>query len=319
MVKVMRENKKLIIIVPCYNEEETLEYTTKELTKKIEDLVNEGSISGDSGICFVNDGSSDNTSEILSKLADSDKRIALINLSRNFGHQYALLAGMKTVNADMVITVDADLQDSLDSMDEMVAKYHEGYEIVYGCREKRNEDTFLKKTTATLFYKIMKICCKRIYYNHADYRLMSRKALELLKEYNEKVVFLRGLIPHIGLKSATVYYDRASRIFGKTKYNYAKMFELAWRGITNYSIFPIRFITIIGLLFIVLAILAFVIMLIYFVIFDEKDKLIILISAMGLFSGFIMFSIGILGEYIAKILYEVKGRPSFQIESTKNI
>ncbi len=315
----MRKNKKLIIIVPCYNEEETLNYTVKKLIEKIENLSDKKSISEDSGICFVNDGSSDNTAEILSKLADSDKRIALINLSRNFGHQYALLAGMKTVNADIVITIDADLQDSLDSIDEMITKYHEGYEIVYGCRDKRDDDTFLKKTTAILFYKLMKICCKRIYYNHADYRLMSRKALDLLKEYNEKVVFLRGLIPHLGLKSTVVYYDRQSRILGKSKYNYVKMFELAWRGITDYSVFPIRLITITGLIFIVLAMLSFIIMLIYFVIFDEKDKLMILISAMGLFSGFIMLSIGILGEYIAKILQEVKGRPSFQIESTKNI
>lgn len=319
MVKIMRENKKLIIIVPCYNEEETLEYTVKKLTAKLEDLINKNSISDDSGICFVNDGSSDNTAKILSKLADSDKRISLINLSRNFGHQYALLAGMKTVNADMIITLDADLQDSLESIDEMITKYHEGYEIVYACRDKRKEDTFLKKITAILFYKIMKFCCKRIYHNHADYRLMSRKALDLLKEYDEKVVFLRGLIPHLGLKSATVYYDRASRIFGKTKYNYAKMFELAWRGITDYSVFPLRLITITGLLFILLALFAFIIMLINFIIFDEKDKLVILISAMGLFSGFIMVSIGLLGEYIAKILYEVKGRPSYQIESTKNI
>ena len=315
----MREKKRLIIIVPCYNEEETLEYTTKKLIEKIEDLISRNFISSDSGICFVNDGSSDNTAQILSKLADSDRRIALINLSRNFGHQYALLAGMKTVNADMVITLDADLQDSLNSIDEMINKYHEGYEIVYGCRNKRKEDTFLKKTTAILFYKIMKFFCNKIYYNHADYRLMSRKALDLLKEYDEKIVFLRGLIPHIGLKSTTVLYDRKSRLLGKTKYNYQKMFELAWRGITDYSIFPIRLVTIIGFIFILAASIILISTLIYFLLFDEADKLTVLISSMGLFSGLIMFSIGIIGEYIAKILYEVKARPSFQIESTKNI
>ena len=315
----MREKKRLIIIVPCYNEEETLEYTTKKLIEKIEDLISRNFISSDSGICFVNDGSSDITAQILSKLADSDRRIALINLSRNFGHQYALLAGMKTVNADMVITLDADLQDSLNSIDEMINKYHEGYEIVYGCRNKRKEDTFLKKTTAILFYKIMKFFCNKIYYNHADYRLMSRKALDLLKEYDEKIVFLRGLIPHIGLKSTTVLYDRKSRLLGKTKYNYPKMFELAWRGITDYSIFPIRLVTIIGFIFILAASIILISTLIYFLLFDEADKLTVLISSMGLFSGLIMFSIGIIGEYIAKILYEVKARPSFQIESTKNI
>ena len=315
----MREKKRLIIIVPCYNEEETLEYTTKKLIEKIEDLISRNFISSDSGICFVNDGSSDNTAQILSKLADSDRRIALINLSRNFGHQYALLAGMKTVDADMVITLDADLQDSLDSIDKMLDKYHEGYEIVYGCRNKRKEDTFLKKTTAILFYKIMKFFCNKIYYNHADYRLMSRKALDLLKEYDEKIVFLRGLIPHIGLKSTTVLYDRKSRLLGKTKYNYPKMFELAWRGITDYSIFPIRLVTIIGFIFILAASIILISTLIYFLLFDEADKLTVLISSMGLFSGLIMFSIGIIGEYIAKILYEVKARPSFQIESTKNI
>lgn len=315
----MRNEKKLILIVPCYNEEESLKYSAEKLTEKIQKLITAGSISDNSGICFVNDGSFDNTADILSKLAETDKRISVINLSRNFGHQYALLAGMKTVDADMIITLDADLQDSLDSVDEMVAKYHEGYEIVYGCRNKRDSDTFFKRTTAILFYKVMKSFCPRIYHNHADYRLMSRKALNLLKEYDERVVFLRGLIPHLGLKSTTVFYDRTSRILGKSKYNYARMFELAWRGITNYSIFPLRLITIIGTLLITAACLAFFIMLIHFIKTGGMSGLLILISTMGLFNGFVMFSIGLLGEYVAKILYEVKGRPPFQIESTKNI
>ena len=315
----MRDEKKLVLIIPCYNEEESLIYSAEKLTEKIQKLINAGSISDDSGICFINDGSFDHTADILSKLAEADKRIAVINLSRNYGQQNAILAGIKTVDADMVVTLDADLQDSLESIDEMVTKYHEGYEIVLGCREKRFGDTFFKKYTAEIFYIIMKFLCPRMCQNHSEYRLLSRKAMNLLNELPEKEIFLRGMISDIGLKTTKVMYNRTARIKGKTKYNYFKLFGLAWRGITNYSIFPLRFITIIGTIFIATAFFALLVMLVYFIKTGRINELLILLSSMGLFSGFIMFSVGLLGEYIAKILYEVKGRPLYQIESTKNL
>ena len=311
----MREEKKLILIVPCYNEEEVVGYTAEVLLEKINSLIEKNLVSSDSGICFVNDGSRDKTPEILDKLAETNSRVAVINLSRNFGHQYAILAGMKTVDADMIITLDADLQDSVDSIDEMISKYHAGYEIVYGCREKRLGDDILKKTTALVFYKIMKFLCPNLYYNHADFRLMSRKALSLFNDFNEKVVFLRGLIPNIGLKSTTVTYNRTARLKGTPKYNYARMFELAWRGITNYSVFPLRLILIIGVLLIVLALITFILLSLS----KAQNIPAFLVAFMSFFCGLSMLSMGILGEYIAKILFEVKGRPSFQIDNTKNI
>ena len=315
----MQDEKRLVIIIPCYNEEETVEYSADKLIKKIESLINAAIISPDSGICFVNDGSTDKTYEILNNLADKNKRIAIINLSRNFGQQYALLAGMKTINADMIITLDADLQDSIDVIDEMINKYHEGCEIVYGCRQKRDGDTFLKKFTAESFYKIMKFFCPKIYYNHADYRLMSRKALNLLNEYSEKSVFLRGLIPHIGLNSGIVYYDRSARVYGKTKYNYSKMLEFAWQGITDYSTFPIRLISLTGICLMGISLLLIITLLSYYLKTETIYTAFLLFSFMSLFSGLILLSIGIIGEYIAKILYETKSRPQFQIESTKNL
>ena len=314
----MREEKKLIFIVPCYNEEETLEYTAGKLIKKLEGLIRNGAVSKDSGICFVDDGSTDDTRRILSNLADTDKRVLLINLSRNYGQQYALLAGIKTVDADMVITIDADLQDSLDSVDEMVAKYHEGFEIVYGCRDKRIGDTLLKRITAAIFYKVMSLICTRTYHNHSEYRLLSRKAISFLKEFNEREIFLRGMISDVGLRSATIIYNRTARTMGKTKYNYFALFKLAWTGISNYSFFPLRLISILGLVFVLISLSAFMVMLVYYLNTDSIERLLILLSFMGFFSGFIILSIGLLGEYIAKILREVKGRPTFQIDSTKN-
>lgn len=307
----MRENKKLVLIIPCYNEEEIIEQTAENLINKLDSLINADLISDDSQICFVNDGSTDKTYEILKNLAEKNKKIALINLTRNFGQQYAMLAGIKTVNADIVITLDADLQDNIDSMEDMIKKYHEGFEIVYGCRNKRESDTFWKKTTAIVFYKIMNFLCPRLKYNHAEYRLLGKKAIELLNDYKERQIFLRGMIPQLGLNSSTVYYDREARKGGQTKYNYIKLFELAWQGITNYSNLPLRIISLTGLILILFSI--------FDLMFKEQESTELIISTMYFLSGIIVLSVGILGEYIAKILYEVKDRPLYQIESTENL
>lgn len=307
----MRENKKLVLIIPCYNEEEIIEQTAENLTNKLNSLISADLISGGSQICFVNDGSTDKTYELLKNFAEKNDKIALINLTRNFGQQYAMLAGIKTVNADIVITLDADLQDNIDSIDDMIKKYHEGFEIVYGCRNKRESDTFWKKTTAIAFYKIIKFLCPRLQYNHAEYRLLGKKAIELLKDYKEKQIFLRGMIPQLGLNSSTVYYDRAPRNGGQTKYNYIKLFELAWEGITNYSNLPLRIISLTGLILIIFSL--------FDLMFREQESTALILSTMYFLSGIIVLSAGILGEYIAKILYEVKDRPLYQIESTKNL
>lgn len=315
----MRNNKKLILILPCYNEEENIEYASSHLTEKLNSLINENLISDDSKICFVNDGSNDNSLDKLNQLADENKRIAFINLTRNYGHQYAMYAGMKTVDADMIITLDADLQDDINAIDEMIKCYHEGYEIVYGCRNKRTTDTFFKRTTAIAFYHIIKFLCPRIYHNHADYRLMSRKALQMLGEYNEKQLFLRGLIPHLGLKSTTVLYDRKPRTAGETKYNYSSMFNLAWIGITNHSVLPLRLISLTGIFLILITLFSFFVSLIAGMKTGSYSSVLLIIQSMCLLSGLIILSIGIVAEYVAKILYEVKDRPVFQIESTKNL
>ena len=238
--------KKLAIVVPCYNEEEVLSYTIKELTLLLDIMIDEDLVSEDSQICFVNDGSSDKTEEILEDLCSKNKKYSLVKLAKNFGHQYALLAGMYNVDADMVVTIDADLQDDHMLIMDMVKKYYDGFEIVYGVRNKRSTDTFFKKNTAELFYKFMDKIGVKLVYNHADFRLLSKNAIERLKEYKERTVFLRGLIPMIGLSSCKVYYDRLERIAGESKYPLAKMLSFAWTGIISFSDFPIRLISLTG-------------------------------------------------------------------------
>ena len=241
-------NNKLMIVVPCYNEEEVLEYTINELQIVLEILTEDKLISTSSGVCFVNDGSSDATQDIIDKICALDRRFTCVELAGNFGHQKAILAGMYSVDADMIVTIDADLQDDTNAIAEMVKKFGEGYEIVYGVRDKRNSDTMFKKYTALCFYKLMQAIGVNIVYNHADFRLMSRNAVARLKQYKEKTLFLRALIPLLGLKSCNVYYDRAERLASKSKYPLLKMLSFAWCGITSFSIFPLRLITITGMI-----------------------------------------------------------------------
>lgn len=312
-------NNRLIILAPCYNEEEIIEYSIEQLTSLLDGMIEEGLISGDSKVCFVNDGSRDRTSNLIKQHCLTNKKIALINLTRNYGQQSALLAGLNIVDADMVVTIDADLQDNHLVIKDMVKKYQEGYEVVYGCRKKRDTDSFLKKNTALLFYKFMNLIGIDIIQNHSEFRLLSREAIEKLKEYKEKTIFLRGVVSYLGLKSAEVYYDRLERIAGQTKYSYLKLMELAWTAITSFSMLPLRLITVIGALTSFVSILILFYGIISYVKHYSTPGWTSIIMTIAFFSGIIIMSLGIIGEYLSKVLLEVKNRPLYQIEEILNL
>lgn len=310
-------DNRLYVVIPCYNEEEVLPETSNRLKEKMESLVKEGLISSDSRVCFVNDGSKDKTWEMISALHNENPLFSGINLSRNRGHQNALLAGLMTVmdRADMVISMDADLQDDINAMDEMIKKYHEGVDVVYGVRSSRAKDTFFKKATAEGFYKLMNSMGANTVFNHADYRLLSKRALEGLAGFNEVNLFLRGIVPMIGYKSDVVFYERGERFAGESKYPLSKMLAFAVEGITSLSIKPIRLIT--GLGFFVFAMS--IVILIYSLVrhftgatIQGWTTLMVSIWAIG---GLILLSLGVVGEYVGKIYLETKGRPRFIIES----
>ena len=297
------ERPVIYIAVPCYNEEEVLPISSKALTGKLRALISAGEISEKSRVAFIDDGSKDATWQIISDYCEKDELICGIKLSRNRGHQNALLAGLMTLreHADAVISIDADLQDDVDAFDGMIAKYKEGCEIVFGVRGARETDSFLKRTTAQSYYKLLKMLGADIIYNHADYRLMSRCALDAMSEYGEVNLFLRGIVPMLGYKYDCVYYDRAERAAGKSKYSPGKMFALAWEGVTSISTRPLRFITVLGL-FIFLCSIA---MLIYFVVRYFTGHTVLgwaslAVSIWGI-GGLLMLAIGIIGEYVGKI------------------
>lgn len=312
------KNNKLAIIVPCYNEEEIMEYSIEQLLTLLNTMIDDNLISTNSQICFINDGSSDSTAEIIKKHC-TNKKIILIDLIGNCGQQAAVLAGLNSVDADIYITIDADLQDDCLAMITMVKKYLEGNEIVYGCRIKRDTDTLFKKSSALLFYKFMRFIRIDIRENHSEYRLMSRFAVEKLLEYGEKTIFLRGIIQNIHLKSCNVYYERLERHAGKTKYSFFKLLELAWTAITSFSVFPLRLITITGVLTLFISFLV----IIYAIISHIKHYSIpgwtSIIIVIAFFSGMIIMSLGIIGEYLSKVLIEVKNRPLYQIKNTINL
>lgn len=311
---------KLYIVVPCYNEEEVLRETARRLREKILALIEVEKISADSKIVFVNDGSKDSTWKIICELHAADKIFGGINLSRNRGHQNALLASLMTVKdfADAVISMDADLQDDINAVDKMIDKYIEGYDIVYGVRSKRATDTFFKRFTAESFYKLIKILGADVVNNHADYRLMSKRALNGLAEFEEVNLFLRGLVPMIGYPSTIVYYERAERFAGESKYPLKKMLAFAFEGITSLTIEPIRLITRLGFTISLLSLLVLLwIFYRYFtggVVAGWSSTL----ASLWFLGGLVLLSIGIVGEYIGKIYLETKRRPRFIISEFLN-
>lgn len=325
----MRPNR-LFIVVPCYNEEEVLPETSKRLLAKVEALIAAGKIAKDSRIAFVNDGSKDKTWEIISSLHGQSPLFTGINLSRNRGHQNALLGGLMTVmeEADMAISMDADLQDDINAVDEMVDKYHAGCDIVYGVRSKRKTDTFFKRFTAESFYRLMDKMGAKTVFNHADYRLMSKRALEGLAQFKEVNLFLRGIVPMIGYPSDVVYYERAERFAGESKYPLKKMISFSIEGITSLSTTPINLITKLGMGISCVSFLMLVYSIVMFILNKAVPNwetfapswtivepgwtsLIVSLWAIG---GLLMMSIGVVGAYIGKIYLETKGRPRFIIK-----
>lgn len=310
----------LYLVIPCYNEEEVLPETSARLKEKMNDLIERQKIDQKSRVIFVNDGSKDSTWRIISDLHNEDKLFGGINLSRNRGHQNALLAGLLTVKkfADMVISMDADLQDDINAIDEMIDKYLNGIDIVYGVRSSRQKDTFFKKATAEGFYKVMNTMGANTVFNHADYRLMSKRALEGLAQYGEVNLFLRGIVPMIGYPTDVVYYERGERFAGESKYPLGKMLSFAIEGITSLSTKPIRMITGMGF-FIFLVSIG---MLIYSLIRHFMGATIVgwttLMVSVWAIGGLILLSLGVVGEYIGKIYLETKARPRFIIEQFLN-
>lgn len=305
----------LSIVVPCYNEEAVLPETTQRLTELLQYLIEKGKITSDSGVYYVDDGSRDQTWNLIETLAKANKFVRGIKLSRNRGHQNALLAGLLTVKGEVVISVDADLQDDLSAIEAMLDNYAAGNDIVYGVRSSRKTDTFFKSFTATAYYRLLGVMGVEIIYNHADYRLMSRRAIEALKEFGEVNLFLRGIIPQLGFSHTIVYYERADRFAGESKYPLKKMLSLAWQGITSFSNVPLQFITQLGLL-VSLVSFAITIWAVSIKLFTETAipgwaSTVLPIYFLG---GIQLLCIGIIGEYLAKIYTETKRRPRYIIE-----
>jgi glycosyltransferase involved in cell wall biosynthesis len=303
------------IVVPCYNEEEVLPETGKRLLELMDRLQAADLIKADSSIYFVDDGSKDRTWEIIQELAQRDSRIHGVKLSRNKGHQNALLAGLSVAKGEALVTVDADLQDDINVIQEMVKLFLAGTEIVYGVRRSRATDTAFKRGTAQIYYKLLEKMGVEIVYNHADYRLMSRRAVEHLQEYSEVNLFLRGIVPLLGFNAATVYYDRTERFAGESKYPLRRMLALAFDGITSFSVTPLRFIAAVGVM-VFIASFGMVAWVIYGRLFMNTAipgwaSSVIPIYFLG---GIQLLSIGVVGEYVAKIYLETKRRPRFAIE-----
>ena len=306
---------RLIIVIPCYNEQEVLPITAPQFLAKINQLAAEGLISGDSRVMFVNDGSKDDTWNIIQRLADQDEHYIGIAQSRNRGHQNAVLAGLMEAKdmCDITISIDCDGQDDINAMDEMVKAYLKGCEIVYGVRSKRDTDTFFKRFTAESFYKLLNSMGAEVVYNHADYRLISSRALQELAKFKEVNIFLRGMVPLVGFKSTSVYYERSERAAGKSHYPLSKMLALAFDGITSLSIKPIKMIIGMG---VIVAFISFI-GIIWAVVEAILGK-----TVMGwasttciicFLSGVQLISVGVIGEYIGKIYMEVKQRPRYII------
>lgn len=306
---------RLIIVIPCYNEQEVLPITSPQFLAKINQLAAEGLISGDSRVMFVNDGSKDDTWNIIQQLADQDEHYIGIAQSRNRGHQNAVLAGLMEAKdmCDITISIDCDGQDDINAMDEMVKAYLEGCEIVYGVRSKRDTDTFFKRFTAESFYKLLNSMGAEVVFNHADYRLISSRALQELAKFKEVNIFLRGMVPLVGFKSTSVYYERSERAAGKSHYPLSKMLALAFDGITSLSIKPIKMIIGMG---VIVAFISFI-GIIWAVVEAILGK-----TVMGwasttciicFLSGVQLISVGVIGEYIGKIYMEVKQRPRYII------
>ena len=316
----MEKNQTLYLVIPCYNEEAVLPETSKRLLGKMNTMIENNLINNKSKIVLVDDGSKDTTWEIIEQLNNENNIFSGIKLSRNKGHQYALMAGLMTVkdSADMVISLDADLQDDINAIDKFVEEYYNGSDIVYGVRSSRKKDTFFKKNTALAFYKLMSIMGVDIVYNHADYRLMSKRVLNELANFKEVNLFLRGIIPLIGFKSAIVEYERNERFAGESKYPLKKMISFAIDGITSFSVKPIRMVLNLGIVMLLVSFIMLIYAVVVKIMGHAEAGWAFIICSIWLVAGVQMLSLGIIGEYVGKIYSEVKARPKFIIEKFIN-
>ncbi len=306
----------LYTVVPCYNEEDALPETVRILSEKYFTLMRKGMISEESKILFVDDGSSDNTWNMISEYHEKKPIFCGLKLSRNRGHQNALYAGLMAAapHCDAAVSIDADLQDDVDAIDQMIVKFGDGCDIVYGVRNKRDSDTFMKRFTAEGYYKVMRLFGAQIIFNHADFRLMSRRAIEALSDFEEVNLFLRGMVPMIGFKSGVVFYERHERLAGESKYTVKKMLDLAWNGITSFSTRPIEMILGAGVLISGLSVLAMLILLILSIAGVLKSSSGWILASVFLCGGINLAAIGIVGEYVGKTYLETKHRPKYFIE-----
>jgi glycosyltransferase involved in cell wall biosynthesis len=310
---------KLGIVVPCYNEEEVLPETARRLLALHAGMVSDDKIETESKIYFVDDGSKDATWQIIEELSQQHANISGIKLARNCGHQHALLAGLFTAEGDALVSIDADLQDDISVIRKMVEDYHQGVHIVYGVRQQRDSDSFLKRATAQSFYRLMKLLGAESIYNHADYRLMSRRAIEELKQFKEVNLFLRGLVPLIGFRTSIAYYDRTQRFAGESKYPLKRMIGLALDAITSFSVVPLRLITLTGFV-VFFATMLIILWAFYIRLFTTEAVPGWASTVLPIYfiSGIQILCIGVIGEYLGKIYREVKERPRYIIENQVN-
>lgn len=306
----------LYTVIPCYNEEKVLPETIRVMEEKYESLFEKKLISKESRVLFVDDGSRDDTWEIINGAHEKSKIFCGIKLSRNRGHQNALLAGLMEAkeHCDAAISVDADLQDDIDAIDRMVEKYKDGCEIVYGVRNKRSTDRFMKRFTAEGYYRLMEFFGTHIIFNHADYRLMSKKALEALSEFDEVNLFLRGMVPMLGFRTDKVYYERRERFAGESKYSLGKMLDLAWNGITSFSVKPVDMILFGGVLIAGLSVLTMLILLVLSIFGVLKGAAGWIIASVFLCTGINLSALGVVGQYVCRAYLETKHRPKYIIE-----
>ncbi|MFS0883532.1 glycosyltransferase family 2 protein [Metabacillus niabensis] len=307
---------KLTIVVPCYNEEEVLPETIAQLNNVLGELITEKLISNESKLLFVDDGSKDKTWSLIYKESLENRAVHGLKLSRNVGHQNALLAGLLTAkkSSDCVISIDADLQDDIQIIREFIVKFKDGFDIVYGVRKRRDTDHIFKKKTAEFFYKLMRKLGVNLIYNHADYRLMSKRAIDELERFEEVNLFLRGIVPLIGFPSTSIYYDRKERIAGTTKYPLKKMLSFAFEGITSFSITPIRFVLLLGLVSFFVSFLFGCYFITLKFLGGAETGWTSLITSIWLIGGLQLIAIGLIGEYIGKIYKEAKRRPKYSID-----
>ncbi|MBC1977018.1 glycosyltransferase family 2 protein [Listeria marthii] len=310
------EKPFLTVVVPCYNEEEVLSESVTQLTNIIQKLVMSESISDKSQIMFVDDGSKDKTWELIQQYSESNEHVSGLKLSRNYGHQGALLAGLTEAHAysDCVVSIDADLQDDVNAIIEFIEKYHEGFDVVYGVRDKRDTDTYFKRNSALAFYRIMSKLGVNMVPNHADYRLLSKRALTEFLRYKEENMFIRGIVPLLGFKSTKVFYNRNERFAGESKYPLKKMVLFAVDGITSFSVAPIRLLLVLGSVIFMIGVVMGIYAIVQKIVGAVVPGWTSLIVSLWLIGGIQLIGIGVLGEYIGKIFKQVKERPRFTIE-----